>query len=160
MKKILFNFLTWIYVQFYVAFAILFLSKTKLMQIAFSGGNHPLVIMGTARWMRVWWFSLLGLGIWVFAFFPFINMSFGHLKTFGIEFTFEDKVIIFGKYSVDLWIYWMVGIFSGKLLQLLEIWSCNKMDNFRRFMNYRKPSVPNHSKLTQPTKKLPEATCL
>ena len=54
MKKFILSTLNYVYLQMYVTFAILFFSKEKLVRIASAGGNHPMVVFGTARWARIW----------------------------------------------------------------------------------------------------------
>ena len=118
-------------------FTVLFSSKARLEEIALKGGNHPLHVFGVARWARVWWLSITGIIFWLFWFGPFIKLVFaGTPKTWYGEITHQDTVIFFGKYTFSSGYYWLGGLLTGKFLQLLEIWSANKMQHFRRFLNY------------------------
>ncbi len=135
MKKVFFTVAHWFYIQLYVTFTVLFSSKARLEQIAINGGDHPLVVFGVARWARVWWLSILGIAFWFFWFGPFFKLMFyGDPKTWYAVMTYQDTVIFFGKYTIKLGYYWLGGIFAGKILQLLEIYSANKMEHFRTFL--------------------------
>lgn len=140
MKKFILSTLNYVYLQMYVTFAILFFSKEKLVRIASAGGNHPMVVFGTARWARIWWFSLIGLVVWFFALSPYLNLIlFVDPITWFSEITHSDEVIYFGKWSINIYVLIIVGVFSGKLLQVLEIWSANKMEHFRNHLRAELP---------------------
>lgn len=74
MKQFFRTTFNYLYLQLYITFAIIFFSKNKLMRIAMAGRNHPLVVFGTAKWMRIWWFSLLAITVWFFALAPYLNL--------------------------------------------------------------------------------------
>ena len=112
-------------------------SRRRLRKIAMAGGNNPLVIIGTARWARIWWFSLVGIAAWVVLGTPLLKlMFFGETVTSYSFFHHPDKITIFNTFTWDVPVYWMMTILSGKLLQLLEIVSSNKMEYFKNHINY------------------------
>ena len=141
----------WFYIQAYVSTAVLFLSKKRLMEIASSGGNHPLVILQTARWARIWWFSLLGIAIWFVFGTPFFKLILtGNETTFYSYFHHPDKITFFNEWTFNVPKYLVATIVSGKLLQALEIISCNKMEYFRKYISYgnRLQSEEKHKSLS------------
>jgi hypothetical protein len=156
MKCNLKNFPTYIYLQIYVAFAIIFFSKKKLMRIAIVGRNHPLVIFNAARWTRVWWFSILGMIVWFFALAPYFNLIFfGSGTTFFSSIDYQtDEVIYFEKWRISAAVLILGGILSGKLLQLVEIYSSNKMKYFKKYMGNRSYTRSNEKYLNPHLRKI------
>jgi len=127
---------TWVFVQLYVSFAVIFLNKACLYDIAHKTGNHPLIIFHSSRWMRVWWLALALIGVWLIFSWPLLNfyMSAGHITSYSVI-TSQDNIIFFGKYSMHLVYYWIIVVATGKILLALEIVFNNKMEYFRRFIN-------------------------
>lgn len=137
MKKII----QWIYIQLYLIFAVIFLSKRKLMKIALAGGNHPLIIYNTAKYMRIWWFSILGIIIWFFGFWAFYQIISGTNEGWYYEYNrINHTVEVFG-IIFDSNMFVLIVLFSGKLFQLLEILTANKMEHFKKHINYRNPNI-------------------
>lgn len=135
MKTAISKIFNYIHLQMYVTFAILFFSKEKLARIACNGGNHPMIVFGTAKWARIWWLSLASITIWFFALSPYLNLIlFMDPVTWFSEITHGDEVIYFGKLSINIYIVIFGGAFIGKLFQLLEIYSSNKMNFFQRHL--------------------------
>lgn len=128
--------LSWILIQLYVTFAILFYSKRSLQRIAYAGGNHPLYVFGVARWTRVWWLALLGIGFWFVWFGPWFNFILlgNSPKTWFGEVTSQYAFIFLGNHTITFAKYWLSGVFGGAALQILELWSFNKMEYFRSFL--------------------------
>lgn len=127
----------WLYAQLYVTFAIIFYSKKRLRRIAFSGENQTLMVIGRARWIRVWLLSIVGIAFWLFWFWPYFNFRlFLDTTTWYSNLIYTtDMVIFFDKYTISYPRYWLYGVFSGGLLQLLELWSDHKAQYFKQFIS-------------------------
>lgn len=141
MKKIISNIFTWIYVQLYVSFAVIFLKKSYLLDIARKTGNHPLIIYHSSRWMRIWWLAWALIVVWGFFAWPLLSVIIGVGPTTSYsEITHQDMVIFFNKYTLYFWNYWLAVVVSGKLLTLFEITVYNKMNYFRSYVSLINPN--------------------
>lgn len=105
------------------------------MRIAIASRNHPLVIFGTARWARIWWFSLAAIIVWFFALAPWLNLIiFYDETTFFSVINHSDEVIYFNKWTINIYVLLLVGLITGKILQGIEIYSAHKMQYFKRHL--------------------------
>jgi len=126
--------IVWIFVQFYVSFVLIFLSKNRLYYIAKKIKHHPLAVFHSSHRMGVWWSLWIIYATWGLFTWPLFNfLIFNNFITAYSEFIKPDLIIFFGTLKFSLFFYVTSILVSCYLILLFQDKITKKLKIFRSF---------------------------